>query len=156
MARLRGDTPERELDARFSPPGQQPILQRLESFGRTRGLVFGAYGEASADVHDLLRLAARAQAELLWRESGARSVDEMYAVLVSRARRRVGLSTVQAMARHRLARAWYVGVSQATVRARTRGREQGGESGEWVYDAQDVFGYLARAQVGGGREAAAA
>ena len=55
----------RQLDQRYSPAGTQPILQRLQSFGRTRGLIFGAYGEASADVHDLLSLAANAQAEQL-------------------------------------------------------------------------------------------
>ena len=73
----------------------------------------------------------------------------MYAVLVSRARRRVGLATVQAMARHRLARAWYVGVSQAVVRARTQRRARDGAGGAWVYDAQDVFGDLARLQADG-------
>ena len=48
----------RELDARFSPAGQQPILQLLQSHGRTRGLVYGAYGEGSADVHALISQAA--------------------------------------------------------------------------------------------------
>ena len=119
----------RELDRRFSPAGQSPILQRLQSFGRTRGLVFGAYGEASADVHDLLSLAATAQAEHLWRESGARSAAEMRALLIGRARRRVGMAVVQAMARHRLARVPYVGVSRTVVQARAQRRQQGGGLG---------------------------
>ena len=49
----------REMDRLFSPPGQQPILQRLRSFGRTRGLVFGAYGERRVQrVHALITHAA--------------------------------------------------------------------------------------------------
>ena len=44
----------RRLDRDHSPAGTTPILQRLDSFGRTRGLVFGNFGEASADVHSLL------------------------------------------------------------------------------------------------------
>ena len=81
-----------------------PILTRLRSFGRVRGLVYGAYGEASADVHDLLRTAAHEMAERTWRLLGARSADEMRSFMVASARRRVGLAAVQAMARHRLAR----------------------------------------------------
>ena len=41
--------------------GSQQVLRRLQSFSRVRGLVFGAYGEASADVHALLDHAATAQ-----------------------------------------------------------------------------------------------
>ena len=139
----------RELDRRFSPAGQSPILQRLQSFGRTRGLVFGAYGEASADVHDLLSIAADTQAEHLWREAGARSAAEMRSLLISRVRRRLGMAVVQAMARHRLARVPYVGVSRAVVQARAQRRQQGGGGG-WVYDAQDVFLDVARFQGGRG------
>ena len=36
-----------------------PVERRLQSFTTVRGLVFGQFGEASADVHDLLRAAAR-------------------------------------------------------------------------------------------------
>ena len=39
---------------KYSAPGTNPILDRLRSFGQTRGLAFGAYGEASPDVHALL------------------------------------------------------------------------------------------------------
>ena len=141
----------RRLDRDHSPPGQQPILQRLQSFGRTRGLVFGAYGEASADVHALLALAATAQAEQLWRAAGARTATEMRAFLISKARRRLGMAVVQAMARHRLARVPFVGVSRAVVQARAQRRQQGaGAGGGWVFDAQDVFLDMAQFQAGGG------
>ena len=44
----------RAADRQYSAPGTNPILDRLRSFGQTRGLAFGAYGEASPDVHALL------------------------------------------------------------------------------------------------------
>ena len=138
----------RQLDRRFSQGGDQ-ILQRLRSFGRTRGLVFGAYGEASADVHTLIGSAAEAQASQVWREAGARSASEMRAVLIGRMRRRVGLATVQAMARHRLARVPYVGVSHAVVQARAQRRVMHTGSA-WVHDAQDIYLDLATYQGGGG------
>ena len=48
-------------------------------------LVFGAYGEASADVHALLRVAADELAEQQWRLAGARTKNEMRAYLISKA-----------------------------------------------------------------------
>ena len=54
------DVSERALDRSYHPghavPG--PVLQRLLGLGTIRGLVFGAYMEASADVHDLITYAA--------------------------------------------------------------------------------------------------
>ena len=85
-----------------------------------RGLVFGQYGEASDDVHDLISAAADAIAEKQWELAGARSRREMRGFLISRCRRRGGLATVQAMARHRLARVPYVGVPYAAVRTRAQ------------------------------------
>ena len=51
-----------------SAPGTNPILDRLRSFGQTRGLAFGAYGEASPDVHALLTVAADGLAARQWRD----------------------------------------------------------------------------------------
>ena len=44
------------LDAKFheTPDGQSgPLVRRLESFGRVRGLVVGPWGECSKDMHAL-------------------------------------------------------------------------------------------------------
>ena len=48
----------RALDVAHHGGAPGPVLQRLQAFGIVRGLVFGAYGEASADVHDVLAVAA--------------------------------------------------------------------------------------------------
>ena len=57
---------------------------------------------------------------------GARSMSEMRACLISRMRRQIGLVTVRAMARHRLARAPYIEVERRSVemRAELLRREQ--------------------------------
>jgi len=120
----------RALDTRFYPEAAEPgpIMSRLRSFTQVRGLVFGQYGEASTDVHALVALTASKLAGMGWQLAGARSVTEMRAFLVSRCRRRVGLATVQAMARHRLARLPYIGVPRAVVQAQLqRGPRARGE-----------------------------
>ncbi|KAL1527728.1 hypothetical protein AB1Y20_009113 [Prymnesium parvum] len=104
------------------------VIEPLRSFTQVRGLVFGHYGEASTDVHDLVTLAASNLAGMRWQLAGARSVAEMRAFLVSRCRRKVGLATGQAMARHRLARLPYIGVPRAVVQAQLqRGPRMRGE-----------------------------
>lgn len=114
----------RYLDGQFhagaGSPG--PVEQRLTSHTAVRGLVYGQYGEASADVHDLIRQAADALAEDQWRTLGARSQAELRGFLISRSRRRIGLAVVQAMARHRLARVPYIGVPRVAVAQRAQWR----------------------------------
>jgi len=123
----------RELDRRFhrhdyrSTHTAGPVEQRLLSFTTVRGLVFGGFGEASADVHDLISVAADRQAQRQWQLAGARSATEMRSFLVSRARRRVGVTAVQAMARHRLARRPYIGVPRQVVTARMQRGAAGGQ-----------------------------
>ena len=158
--RVQGDYEghAREMDARFHPDGSQQVLRRLQSFSRVRGCVFGAYGEASADVHALLDQAATAEASREWRAAGARSAAEMRQVLISRSRRRLGLAVVQAMARHRIARQPYVGRSRAVVQRhmqagaerRRQQRAQVAASGAWAFEAQGIYEAAAQHQARGG------
>ena len=84
---------------------------------------------------------------------GARSATEMRAFLVSRMRRRVGLATAQAMARHRIARAPYVGVPrQAVVDRGTRRARDGRMAWAPAPEHFDFYQYQAR----GPQEAAGA
>jgi len=104
-----------------------PIQQRIESFTTVRGLVFGQYSEASADVHDLIAAGADAQAQREWQLAGARTQTEMRAYCISRARQRIGVATAQAFARHRLARAVYIGVPRAVVQAQMQAPRPGSQ-----------------------------
>jgi hypothetical protein len=51
------------------------VAGTLRALGKVRGLVFGQYGEASRDVHALLRAAAKAAALSAGRQRGAPSGD---------------------------------------------------------------------------------
>ena len=133
----------RELDRVHSAPGQTPIEDRLRWFSETRGLVFGGYAEASADVHDLLTLAARIIAEREYRLAGARSASEMRSFVTSQLRRRMGLAAVQAMARHRLSRVPFVGVPRGAIEARRLHAD--GLGHRTRYDASAFFGHQAYA-----------
>ena len=83
---------------------------------RVRGLVFGAYGEWSWDVEWLLEAAARAAAARSWRRMGCSAETVAYGLIVASYRRRLGVVAVREMARHRLRRVCFVGVSRARAR----------------------------------------
>ena len=67
------------------------------------GIVVGAYGEASADVHALLKLTAAKKAETAFKEIGSRTPIEAEATLTLSLRRHWGLTFVREYARMRLA-----------------------------------------------------
>ena len=137
----------RELDRRHSPAGTTPILDRLRSFTRVRGLVFGQYGEASTDVHSLLSLAADGHASQRWRELGCRSREEARGIFVALLRRRLGCFVVREFARHRLRRLPYVGATHAAVAARGHRDGQQGDGGGVRPD--DFYAYQALLAVPG-------
>ena len=115
-----------ECDRHYYPAaGTTPFEDRLRGHSETRGLVFGGYGEGSADVHDLLSVAADEIAAREWRQAGARTLGEYRSCVIDRLRRRMGLASVRAMARHRLGRVPFIGVPRATVAAAIqRARDQ--------------------------------
>ena len=47
-----------------------PVQHKLAGYGRVRGIVFGAFGEASADAHDLVRALADESASRAWVQLG--------------------------------------------------------------------------------------
>merc|ERR1711965_421004 len=57
----------RAADVQAGPAQPGPVLRRLREFAPCDGLVWGAYAEASAAVHELLSHAATVGAERRWR-----------------------------------------------------------------------------------------
>ena len=110
----------RELDRRFSN-GATPIEDRLRSFTEARGLIFGAFGEASEDVHALVSIAATKIADDKWQLYGARTAFEMRAFVINRLR-------------HRLAKLPYVNVPRALVRARPQRTTTVQPTNPWLHD----------------------
>ena len=141
------------LDQQHSPAGTTPIEDRLRSFSTVRSLVFGAHGDASRDVYDLLVAVARRRARRQWRALGARSESEAYGAIVAGLRRFVGVASMREFARHRLRRLPLVGVPRATVDARRQALRGGrmvvvqGQA-ERPFAAQDFYAFQAHAAIG--------
>ena len=110
------------------PPRASTSSHALRGKDTPRGLAFGAYGEASPDVHALLTVAADGLAARQWRDMGARTQEEARSFIVlSSLRRRLGLVICREFARHRIRRVPYIGVPRAVVERRMqRGQLVGG------------------------------
>ena len=144
----------RALDARYYPAGHPrhgdpgPILQLLLSHVRVRGAVFGAYGEWSWDVEWLLEEAASHAAQTSWARMGYRRPSEARALILQWYRRRMGITVVRAMARHR----WRHSLAVRGAHASAAGALQA-ESGSGAPEAGEGAG---GAPFGGGSEDGAA
>ena len=77
---------------------------RLLEFGRVRGFVFGAFGEASKDVRDFVRTVAEKGAVRHWQDMGARSCVEARGLIASEVWRGLGIEAVRSAAELKLSR----------------------------------------------------
>ena len=111
----------RALDARYYPAGHPrhgdpgPILQLPPLAWAREGAVFGAYGEWSWDVEWLLEEAASHAAQTSWARMGHRRPSEARALILQWYRRRMGITVVRAMARHRWRHSQYVGLTRVQL-----------------------------------------
>ena len=111
----------------FNQGSTTAVSSRLRGFGPVRALVWGAYGEASDDVHQLLEVVVEAEAERSWRALGARSSSEARSYLTTRTVRSWGINAVREMARHRLRRVEFVGARSLPRAAHALGRAGRGQ-----------------------------
>jgi len=98
----------KKADVKYNniPPGLGggPVENKLGEYGRVRGYVFGAHGEASSDVDEFIDMLAEFGSERTWRDMGCRSQKEAGAVIKSMARRAIGIEAARGAARLKLAR----------------------------------------------------
>jgi len=102
----------RQVDRMFSgtpPDALGPVERKLQTYEPVRGIVFGAWAEASPDTEKLLAAMAQTGAQRHWR--GMRCADPARAlgVLAWLLRRRWGLTALRENARLKLDRLEYVG-----------------------------------------------
>lgn len=111
----------REIDRKFCgtlPADVGPVEQHLRSFDPVRGLVFGAWGEASPDVEKLLTALAHIGATRHWRGMRCRDAGAAVGVLAWMLRRRWALTVLRENARLKLERLEFVGRGAAAAATR--------------------------------------
>ena len=95
-----------------------PVSRRLAGYGRVRGLVFGAFGEASEDVHDLVQTLASSYSARHWIDMHARDPNEAKAIVARMLYRSWGLAAVRANATLKLGGISFVGAGSAAAAGR--------------------------------------
>ena len=97
-----------------------PVSARLRTFDPVRGLVFGSWGEASPDVHQLVTALSVAGKRRHYSHIGAESPSDACGGLAWLVKRRLAMTAVRGNARLMLARLEHVGrgaVAAASRRA---------------------------------------
>ena len=75
-----------------------PLQRRLESYGPLLGLVVGAWGEASNDLHNLVQTLADARLQKQGRARGRQGSSGELGIVVSQIRRSLSTTAVRAQA----------------------------------------------------------
>ena len=73
-----------------------PVEKRLEEFGQLLGLCFGAWGEASEGVHQLVQTLAESRLNFQGLQRGRPGSEQELGVIVGQVRRRISLAAVKA------------------------------------------------------------
>ena len=73
-----------------------PLERRLEEYGELLGLCFGAWGEGSEQVHQLVQVLAESRLRFQGLQQGRPGSDQELGVLVGQIRRRLSMAAVQA------------------------------------------------------------
>ena len=71
-----------------------PVERQLQQYGDLVGMVFGAFGEASQDVHELVQVLAESRLRYVGRQRGREGGEGELSVIVSQIRRRLSVAAV--------------------------------------------------------------
>jgi len=124
----------RTTDQRYcgTPVGELgPVSQRLQTYGRVHGLVFGSWGEASPDVEKLLGTLARKGAAHFWRATGSDSEQSAIGTMAWMLRRRWGITALRENARLKIGRLGYAGRGAEAAASRRLRAESMHEARAW-------------------------
>ena len=102
----------RDVDRRYvgTPEGEVgPVERKLEQYGDLQGLVVGAFGEGSDDLHNLVQVMAESRVRAMGLARGRPGTETELGVVVGQVRRRISVASVSAQAECLLARLSYVG-----------------------------------------------
>ena len=104
--------PLAKLDSRYhnTPRGETgPLVKRLQSFGRLQGLVVGAWGEGSKDLHSLLDILASYRLRAVGLARGREGSDAERGVILAQFRRVLSTSAIRSQTKALVARLQVMG-----------------------------------------------
>ena len=102
-----------------------PVERRLEEYGELLGLVVGAWGEGSEDLHNLVQLLAESRVSSMGLARGRPASEAELGLVVGQVRRRLSVACVRANATCLLARLSYLG--EGAKKAQSRRQSQAWE-----------------------------
>ena len=111
----------RQVDRKFCRTAEGdigPVEAKIRSFEPVRGLVFGAWAEASPDVDRLIGVLAGRGSERHWRGMLAASAEEAKGALAWLLRRRWAMTALRENARLKIDRLQHVGAGAAAAQLR--------------------------------------
>ena len=73
-----------------------PVERRLEKFGTLLGICFGAWGEASEDVHLLIQILAESRLAFQGLQRGKPGSKAELGIMVGQIRRRISITAIKA------------------------------------------------------------
>ena len=97
------------------------VQRKLLDYGEVRGLVFGAFGEASEGVHELVHLLANSRLKAEGLQQGRESAKGELGVIVGQVRRILSVTAVRAQAECLLSRLRSVGSGAGAAYGRRQG-----------------------------------
>ena len=110
------------------------VQRKLVDFGEVRGLVFGAFGECSEGVHELVHHLANSRLKAEGLQQGRESGKGELGVLVGQVRRILSITAVRAQAECLLSRLRHVGRGTGAAYSRRQGAVR--EEVNWARERQ--------------------
>ena len=119
-----------------------PVQQRLQGFGRVKGLVVGAHGEFSPDLVQLTRALAKQGAQSRHRDMGFDSAHDAYSTVSAQVWLALGIEATRGMARlriHKLGIALAGNTSNKAAAARRQRSRASHAQRAQAYEARHCF-----------------
>ena len=103
-----------------------PIKRKLSEYGDLLGLVVGAWGEGSEDLHTLVQVLAQSKVDSVGKARGRPASDSELSIAVGQVRRRLSVACVRANMNCLITRMSLLGVAakQAQGRRQAQGWEE--------------------------------
>ena len=114
------------------------VKRKLEEYGEVRGLVFGAFGEASEDVHKLVHILASGRVKKVELQKGRECSKGDLGVIVGQVRRMLSVVAVRAQAECLLSRMMSVGEGVVEASRRRKSVAMWQRRGAMELEAQRV------------------